>query len=243
MELTFTRFSLQPCSTSFSHDRVELYDGTGTHALARGIYCGTTLPGVLLSSDRSLYVAFRTDSSLVGTGFAASYRIGSSRTLPLRGATDARATAVPPERICNSDLPGFHATSALQYITDGREAASNYASYANCVAVVSAPPGQRVEFTFTRFSLQEPVEGECVDWVEVSAVTVSSVFEALGRYCGTALPPTLVSPRVAADQYDPALLRVHFRSGPTVSGTGFAIGYRAGAMALLRRGSALYVDG
>lgn len=87
VELSFTRFSLQPCSGSgcvCDNDWVAVYDGTSVLAPARAVSCGSSLPVAQTSSGTTLFIAFRTDSSVVSTGFTASYRIGPSRALQCR---------------------------------------------------------------------------------------------------------------------------------------------------------------
>uniref|UniRef100_A0A3B4B0I2 CUB domain-containing protein n=1 Tax=Periophthalmus magnuspinnatus TaxID=409849 RepID=A0A3B4B0I2_9GOBI len=70
--LRFNRFDLE-ASSSCRYDYVAVYDGQDTAAPLMGTFCGSELPPKLRSSSNHLYLVFRTDSSVSGEGWRASY--------------------------------------------------------------------------------------------------------------------------------------------------------------------------
>ena len=60
----------------FRYDYVEMHEGGDEEAPLIGRYCGTTLPAEHVSSGNELYVRFKTDHSVSGTGFRIRYDLG-----------------------------------------------------------------------------------------------------------------------------------------------------------------------
>ncbi len=58
-------------STEDRYDFVKLYDGNSSSAPLLGSFAGTAVPGPVTSTGGALTVIFTSDSSTVGTGFAA----------------------------------------------------------------------------------------------------------------------------------------------------------------------------
>ena len=75
LRLVFFRFD-----TERVHDFVDVYDGSSNSSPLIGKYNGTTLPPTLTSSFNKLFVTFKTDHSILGTGFAAIYH-GKARII------------------------------------------------------------------------------------------------------------------------------------------------------------------
>lgn len=78
VQLTFVAFNLES-STDCTYDSVSVYAGYVTAATEStsqakmGKYCGPSLPPVLQSSGNMLSLVFRTDDSINGQGFSATY--------------------------------------------------------------------------------------------------------------------------------------------------------------------------
>ena len=53
-----------------------MHEGGDEEAPLIGRYCGTTLPAEHVSSGNELYVRFKTDHSVSGTGFRIRYDLG-----------------------------------------------------------------------------------------------------------------------------------------------------------------------
>lgn len=68
----FNSFHLE-ASSSCRYDYVAVYDGQDTLAPLLGKFCGTVLPPNLRSSSNQLFIVFRTDSSVNGIGWRATY--------------------------------------------------------------------------------------------------------------------------------------------------------------------------
>ena len=56
-----------------------MYDGANNAAPLLGTFSGGTLPGVIVSTNNSLYVTFETDSSVTLSGFQINYSTGYRR--------------------------------------------------------------------------------------------------------------------------------------------------------------------
>ena len=89
VELTFHSFDLQWCRDC-SCDYVEVRDGFTSLSPLIGRYCGNhTEPITVISSSEFVYVSFKTDSSISGAGFNASYTITISKYFHIaRHSTD-----------------------------------------------------------------------------------------------------------------------------------------------------------
>ena len=68
LELIFFRFD-----TELGYDYVYVYDGGSSSSPLIGQYHGNSLPPTITSSSNQLFVIFKTDYSIVNSGFAASY--------------------------------------------------------------------------------------------------------------------------------------------------------------------------
>lgn len=76
IQLTFTSFDVERYSNCL-FDRLSIYENvvrneSESHEI--GIYCGNTLPPMITSTSRALTLFFKTDDSINGQGFVASYR-------------------------------------------------------------------------------------------------------------------------------------------------------------------------
>lgn len=69
----FNTFHLE-ASSSCRYDYVAVYDGQNSLAPLLGKFCGTVLPPTLTSSANHIFIVFRTDASVSGIGWRATYR-------------------------------------------------------------------------------------------------------------------------------------------------------------------------
>ena len=69
----FNTFQIEASSTC-QFDYVAVYDGPNTLAPLMGRFCGSQLPPDLRSSTNQLFIVFRTDASIHGLGWRATYR-------------------------------------------------------------------------------------------------------------------------------------------------------------------------
>ena len=68
LELIFFRFEIET-----NYDNVNVYDGGSSSSPLIGHYTGNLLPPNITSSSNQLFVTFTSDTSVVLSGFAASY--------------------------------------------------------------------------------------------------------------------------------------------------------------------------
>ena len=75
VKLNFDKFNLQSDYADCSADYVEILDGNSTFSKSEGKFCGHLNPGIFRSSDRYMWVRFRSDSwfSFSGSGFKATF--------------------------------------------------------------------------------------------------------------------------------------------------------------------------
>ena len=67
----------------YRYDFLEVREGSDDEAPLVGRYCGNTLPMEYISSGNEVYVRFKTDSSVSGTGFRIRYDLGKGCAVSL----------------------------------------------------------------------------------------------------------------------------------------------------------------
>ena len=72
VKLEFLTLNVEQSATC-AYDKVTVYDGVDNSATRLGRYCGTTLPGEVISTTNSLFVSFQSDSSVTKVGFNIKY--------------------------------------------------------------------------------------------------------------------------------------------------------------------------
>ncbi|KAM4534255.1 cubilin [Odontesthes bonariensis] len=162
--LDFLSFDIEGGSCRF--DFVEVRDGSTSSSPLLGTFCGDQTPSRLQSTQRSMYIKFRTDSSVSNHGFEAVYDSA------LEGCGD---TMTSPSGIITS--PG-HPTS--------------YPHGANCTWYISVVPGHLIRLSFDSFNLEYHVNCN-FDYVEVYDNGTVQTGDKIGRYCGRSLPPSITS--------------------------------------------------
>ncbi|XP_054478628.1 cubilin [Anoplopoma fimbria] len=160
----FLSFDIEGGSCRF--DSVEVRDGSTSSSPLLGTFCGTEIPPRLQSTQRSMYIRFKTDSSVSNHGFEAAY--GSA----LEG--------------CGDTL-----TSPLGTITSPGHP-TNYPHGANCTWYISVTPGNLVRLSFDSFNLE--YHANCnYDYLEVYDNGTVHTGTKIGRYCGRSVPPSITS--------------------------------------------------
>ncbi|XP_069007315.1 cubilin [Embiotoca jacksoni] len=162
--LNFLSFDVEGGSCHF--DFVEVRDGSTLSSPLLGTFCGAEVPPLLQSSQRSMYVRFRTDSSISNLGFEAAY--GSA----LQGCGD---TLTSPSGSITS--PG-HPTS--------------YPHGANCTWSIAVAPGYLIRLSFDSFNLEYHINCN-YDYLEVYDNGTVQTGNKVGRYCGHSMPPSITS--------------------------------------------------
>ncbi|KAI0218622.1 Cubilin [Lamellibrachia satsuma] len=160
--LTFDVEEVIPCK----FDKVTVYDGEDDSAPRMGTFCGTTLPRDFISSNRSLFVSFKSDSSQTKGGFKIKYTASVGRC---RGSAK---TLTGPEGIIE-----------INQIV--------YRNKMKCGWRIQVDASKIVKLEFFKFSVEEG--GSCgIDNVTVYDGMNDSA-PLLGRFCGHTLPGVIIS--------------------------------------------------
>ncbi|XP_034427678.1 cubilin [Hippoglossus hippoglossus] len=164
--VTFNFLSFDVEGGTCRFDFVEVRDGSTSSSPLLGTFCGVEIPPRLQSSQKSMYIKFKTDSSVSNHGFEAAYSSG------LQGCGD---TLTSPSGTITS--PG-HPT--------------NYPHGANCTWYISVSPGNLVRLSFESFNLE--YHSNCnFDYLEVYDNGTVQSGTKIGRYCGRSVPPSITS--------------------------------------------------
>ncbi|XP_015810319.3 cubilin [Nothobranchius furzeri] len=162
--LNFLAFDIEGSSCSF--DFVEVRDGSSPSSPLLGRFCGIAIPPVLQSSQRSMYIQFRTDSSVSNHGFEAAYDSA------IEGCGDTMTT--PSGTIRSPGHP------------------NNYPHGANCTWYISVTPGNLIRLSFDSFNLEYHTNCN-YDYLEVYDNGTVQTGNKIGRYCGRSVPPSITS--------------------------------------------------
>ncbi|XP_076027535.1 cubilin [Genypterus blacodes] len=162
--LNFLTFEVE--GGSCRYDFVEVRDGSSSSSPLLETFCGSQIPQRLQSTQRSMYVRFKTDSSVSNRGFTATY--GSA--MEGCGASLSASSG-------SISSPG-HPTS--------------YPHGANCTWYISVTPGDLIRLTFDSFNLE--FHTNCnFDYVEIYDNGTLQTGTSMGRYCGRSVPPSITS--------------------------------------------------
>ncbi|KAJ3611231.1 hypothetical protein NHX12_021247, partial [Muraenolepis orangiensis] len=160
--LDFLFFDVEGNSCRFDFVR----DGSTSSSPLLGTFCGDQAPAMLSSTQRSMYIRFKTDSSVTNLGFMADY--ASARE-------GCGGTVTTPTGTITS--PGHP---------------SPYPHGTECTWLISVAPGNLIRLTFDSFNLE--YDTNCYyDYVEVYDNGTVETGSKVGRYCGRGVPPSITS--------------------------------------------------
>ncbi|KAF5282685.1 hypothetical protein FQA39_LY17492 [Lamprigera yunnana] len=186
--LTFTDFELEASTqTECLFDFVEIRDGDNENSTLIGQYCEER-PPFIQSTYNYLWIKFESDSSVSGDGFKANY---STTNIGCGGILKA-----------NSGI-----------ITSSTDAGS-YLSDSTCMWVIVAPQQYIIQLKWLTFALEESSICE-FDYVEV--YNNHTAHELIGKYCGSKLPPTIIS--------GSNIVTIKFVSDKSYNFEGFSVSY------------------
>ncbi|XP_056290732.1 cubilin [Pseudoliparis swirei] len=162
--LNFLSFDVEGGSCAF--DSVEVRDGSTSSSPLLGTFCGAEAPPRLQSTQRSMFIRFKTDSSISNLGFEAAY--GSA----LEGCGDTLSS--PSGTITSPGHP------------------TNYPHGAHCTWYITVAPGNLVRLSFDSFNIE--YHAECnFDYLELYDNGTAQTGTKIGRYCGRSVPPSITS--------------------------------------------------
>ncbi|XP_029444624.1 cubilin [Rhinatrema bivittatum] len=171
LELKFNQFELE-VSSSCVFDYVAVYDGSNIYAPSLGKFCGNVLPPVLRSSNNSLFLVFKTDSSLTHGGWRASYR-----------------QTLGPQQGCG----GYLTDSSGSFRSPDSDFDGKYDKNLDCVWTMISPVNMQLNLTFSTFALEAESSTDCIyDYVKLyDGADVSA--DLVGTFCGSILPKSFLS--------------------------------------------------
>uniref|UniRef100_A0A4W6DZJ2 CUB domain-containing protein n=1 Tax=Lates calcarifer TaxID=8187 RepID=A0A4W6DZJ2_LATCA len=165
--LNFLSFDVEGGSCRFDFVR----DGSLSSSPLLGKFCGIQIPPRLQSTQRSMYIKFKTDSSVSNHGFEAAY-----------------SSALEGER--EDFLPGLKKNPSGTITSPGHP--TNYPHGANCTWYISVTPGNLIRLSFESFNLEYHLNCN-YDYVEVYDNGTVQTGTKIGRYCGRSVPPSITS--------------------------------------------------
>ncbi|XP_070174131.1 cubilin-like [Littorina saxatilis] len=122
--LSFVAFNLE-AGSSCNYDYLEIRDGTDEDAPSLGRFCGSSFPSPVTSTGNTLLLKFKTDGSVTGSGFSASWTSGCGGTF------------TAPQGTLQS--PSFPNT---------------YPHNKQCGYLISQPDSKRIVLTFNNFTVE-----------------------------------------------------------------------------------------
>uniref|UniRef100_A0AAR2IY39 Neuropilin n=1 Tax=Pygocentrus nattereri TaxID=42514 RepID=A0AAR2IY39_PYGNA len=180
------------------YDFIEIRDGNSDSADLLGKHCSNIAPPAIISSGPVLHIKFVSDYAHQGAGFSLRYEIHKT------GSEHCFRNFTAPTGVIESpDFP------------------DKYPHNLECSYIIITPPQTEVTLTFKTFDLEnDPLlmaEGDCkYDWLEVWD-GLPQVAPLIGRYCGTKIPPEIVS--------STGLLSLSFHTDMAVAKDGFSARY------------------
>ncbi|XP_033106655.1 uncharacterized protein LOC117108667 [Anneissia japonica] len=172
--LTFTALNVE-YENSCEYDYVEVRDSVDSFESSQR-FCGAILPEPITGEGNQLAVIFRSDQSVISSGFSASYVISG-------GIIPTESNRVSTTENSGLVIDGCNIESNLE---SGTFTSPNYpALYDNdldCTYTINVAKNQIITLSFIEFRLE--AQSSCVwDYLLVDGV----------RYCGTNSPATLTS--------------------------------------------------
>eukprot|EP00057_Strongylocentrotus_purpuratus_P007249 XP_011661723.1 PREDICTED: deleted in malignant brain tumors 1 protein [Strongylocentrotus purpuratus] len=240
VSVTFEFFDLEYHTTCY-WDSLTVYDGTSTSDPVLAVLCGNTIPDSLTSSGRSMFLVFKTDSSVTKNGFSASYQaVVTSMVATCHSIVFSHhqwcVVWLGPHSVAGGFLHhqwylyGLHHIMLAAYVpvgcggyfnvTDGTFTSPNYPSEydddSSCDFVFKASEGEVITVTFNDFEL-EAASGCGYDVLEIYDGPSSSA-NLLGEFCGTDSPGIVTSS--GNDMF------IRFTSDSSITRTGFSADYQ-----------------
>ncbi|KAM4627312.1 membrane frizzled-related protein [Polymixia lowei] len=173
-------------------------------------FCGNVAPPTVNTNSSTVWVTFRSDSSIAGSGFTAQYRAippehkscsreefmcDSGRCLLPVSVCDGQPNChdQSDEASCNHKHKecGGQQTEPYGYLASPNHP-KPYPHQQLCTWRISMEEGHVIQLSFRNFSLETQDVCE-FDYVEVHDSADTGAGRVLGRFCGTSLPPDLTS--------------------------------------------------
>ncbi|KAK7075502.1 hypothetical protein SK128_013289 [Halocaridina rubra] len=217
----FNSFDLEGSSPSCRYDYVIITDLNLNQTLHRDRLCGSSIPNDMLSWTNRVSVVFRTDLSIVRTGFNLTYTAAAPSTGTIQPPTTtmnvSTTTPTPPEPSC---LPQTNLTNNMGNIIVPINGASSYENNQFCRWIIEVDQGQGLNFHFNSFDLEGSSPSCRYDYVIITDLILNQTLHR-DRLCGSSIPNDMLSwtNRVS----------IVFRTDISVVRAGFNLTYTAAA--------------
>ncbi|CAB3235739.1 unnamed protein product [Arctia plantaginis] len=170
IQLRFQDFDIED-NTNYNcrYDYVEVRDGPDVNSTLLGRFCGGSehIPPVQTSTHNFMYIRFKSDMTISGTGFYANY------------------TTI------DTECGGIYREST-GLINHPSGDASIYKNGQSCQWLLIAPEGMHIKLTWNRFDLEDA--SSCNnDYLKLFEIDNNEEVNLLGTYCGTHFPPALTT--------------------------------------------------
>lgn len=166
ISLSFLDFGLElpDLGGQVIYDAVEVYDGASTSSPLLGVFSGTTLPPILVSSSGSMLVRFYSDNATTSQGWTATYQSNT-------GEYCAGTTVL---------------TNVSSSFADG-SGDNTYSEFADCRWLIQPPNATSILLDLTFLSTESGADG-------VIVYDGQSILDpVLGTFSGNSLPGTISS--------------------------------------------------
>ncbi|XP_062873439.1 membrane frizzled-related protein [Trichomycterus rosablanca] len=173
-------------------------------------YCGNVAPPTINTNSSTVWVSFRSDSSIGGNGFTAQYHaiLLWQKSCSKEEFMCDSGRCLLPVSVCDSHPNCLDQTDEANCSQEhnncggqktgpsGSLSSPNhpkpYPNQQRCTWQIFAEEGQLIRLSFHNFSLETQDNCE-FDYVEVHDSSSAKDGSVLGRYCGSDLPPVLTS--------------------------------------------------
>ncbi|XP_078478800.1 LOW QUALITY PROTEIN: membrane frizzled-related protein-like [Lampetra planeri] len=173
-------------------------------------FCGNVAPPTVNTNSSTVWVTFRSDGSITGSGFTAQYRamLPGHKSCSREEFMCDQGRCLLPVSVCDG-RPNCHDRTDEDNCShkhkecggqkmgpDGYLASPNhprpYPHQQLCIWYISVEEGHVITLSFRNFSLETQDVCE-FDYVEVHDGANIGAGRVLGRFCGTTFPPDLIS--------------------------------------------------
>ncbi|NP_445784.3 cubilin precursor [Rattus norvegicus] len=170
--IRFNDFDVAP-SNLCAHDFLEVFDGPSIGNRSLGKFCGSTRPQTVKSTNSSLTLLFKTDSSQTARGWKIFFR-----------------ETIGPQQGCG----GYLTEDNQSFVSPDSDSNGRYDKGLSCIWYIVAPENKLVKLTFNVFTLEGPSSaGSCVyDYVQIAdGASINSYLG--GKFCGSRMPAPFIS--------------------------------------------------
>lgn len=213
IQLTFDSFDLETGAQCY-FDYVRVIDGISNTGSDIGTYCGNRIPPIIHSTTDVLTINFKSDGSLQGDGFLATYSFLDARNCELYAANI----------YCNTNLIHFQTVCGGRLFSRSGTVRSpgwpgNYPNSRDCTWIIFAEPGKQIELTVQSFELES--QYSCTRFYDYLEIRNGDTQDSplVGRYCSSEIPKTF---RSLTNK-----LLIYFKSDSSITSRGFAIDWQS----------------